>query len=207
MKTKTVSLIFLIYLLLAVCGCTNANTGINRAGTAKTPGAFDAAEVQASSDEDAREKAAHGTVLSSFTTKYNQRDKARANNIQLAARSINEKTVEPGEEFSYNNTVGPTTEKRGYMEAKIFVDGKEEKGYGGGVCQVSSTLYNTVEKSGLETTERHEHSKKVFYVKPNMDAATSYGKIDYKFKNTVDYPIVIKSYADNGSLTVDIVAA
>ncbi len=148
-----------------------------------------------------------GKVLASFTTLYNDSIKGRSNNVRLAAKSINGKIVQPGGVFSYNEAVGPTIEKRGYMEAKIFIDAKETKGFGGGVCQVSSTLYNTVEKAGLEIVERHEHSKKVYYVKPNRDAATSYGGIYFKFKNTKDFPIIIKTTALKGTLTVDVCVA
>jgi vancomycin resistance protein YoaR len=89
----------------------------------------------------------------------------------------------------------------------VFNQGKESKGYGGGVCQVSSTLFNTAEKAGLEIVERHRHSKRVYYVPKGKDAATSYGGVDFKFKNTLAYPIKINARADDEKVTVSVIKA
>lgn len=140
--------------------------------------------------------------ISEFTTKFNKKSFGRAYNIKLSAKAIDEKEIKPGETFSFNNVVGPTTKESGYKMAQIFVKGKKEKGYGGGVCQVSSTLYNAVLKADLEVTERHSHSKKVYYVEEDKDAATSYGGIDFKFVNNKDYTIKINSYIYDDTITV-----
>lgn len=140
--------------------------------------------------------------ISEFTTKFNKKNFGRAENIRLSAKAIDEKEIMPGETFSYNNTVGPTNKKNGYKMAQIFVKGKKKKGYGGGVCQVSSTLYNAVLAADLEIAERHSHSKKVYYVDEDKDAATAYGSIDFKFVNNKDYTIKINSYIYDDAITI-----
>ncbi|MCL1935955.1 MAG: VanW family protein [Defluviitaleaceae bacterium] len=142
--------------------------------------------------------------LGRFSTKFNINNTPRVENLKLATNAINGKVIEPGAVFSYNETVGPTTEERGFKKSKIFVDGKEKEGFGGGVCQISSTLYNAALNAGMEIIERHKHSKDVAYVEENKDAATSYGVIDLKFKNTHKYPVVINAFIQENTVTVEI---
>ena len=142
--------------------------------------------------------------LSEFSTEFNPKDKNRANNLHLAASAINGAVVPPGEVFSYNETVGPTGEKYGYKKATIFIKGKKSKGYGGGVCQVSSTLFNAADLAGLEIVERHDHSRDVDYVPDGRDAATSYGGVDMKFKNTLAFPIKLSVTIMEGKITAEI---
>ncbi|NLX77754.1 MAG: VanW family protein [Clostridiaceae bacterium] len=131
-------------------------------------------------------------VISSFTTKIYDKDKHRVNNIKLAAEDLDKTVIEPGEVFSFNETVGRRTREKGYEEAPIFVDGEKSKGVGGGVCQVSTTLYNAALEADLEIVERHRHSRKVSYVPEGKDAAVVYNSKDLRFKNTRDYPIEIR---------------
>ncbi|MDR1539596.1 MAG: VanW family protein [Clostridiales bacterium] len=147
-----------------------------------------------------------GFVIGEYSTEFSKNSKERNTNIALAAKSINEAVVKPGETFSYNQAIGPTTKKNGYKRAQIFINGKKAYGYGGGVCQVSSTLYNAVEDAGLEIIERHIHSRPVSYVPKGKDAATSYGDIDFKFKNSEPYPIKIKSEIIDNSVFIQIVS-
>lgn len=156
-------------------------------------------EVMASTEEDTE------TVIGTFSTAYNVDNADRASNVALAAKTINGVVVEAGKEFSYNDTLGPTTKKNGYKMAKIIIKGKESKGYGGGVCQVSSTLYNAVKAAGLEVVERHAHTKPVAYVAEGNDAATSYGSLDFRFENNSDGSVKIVSEAKDGTVTVSIV--
>lgn len=142
--------------------------------------------------------------LSTFVTTFNEGSVGRKNNITIAAKSINGVIIPPGEIFSFNDTVGPTTRQNGFSLAKVFHKGKELKGYGGGVCQVSSTLYNSAEAAGMEIIERHPHSKRVYYVPENRDAATSYGKVDFKFKNILTTPVIISTSVKDGKLTVNL---
>ncbi len=146
-------------------------------------------------------------VLGSYATEFNVKSKSRAHNIKLSSDAINNQLLLPGEIFSFNEAVGPTNKAHGYKIARIFVKGQDSKGYGGGVCQVSSTLYNAVLEAGLPVAERHEHSKEVHYVPEGYDAATSYGSSDFQFINDRAYPVVIRSSTDNGNLVVSVEAA
>ncbi len=150
------------------------------------------------------EEASYGELLGRYVTEFDSQKSARGKNIMIASKRIDGIVVNPGEEFSFNEAVGPTNKKNGFKEARIFVKGKESKGFGGGVCQVSSTLYNAVDAVGLEVTERHEHSKDVQYVPDGRDASTSYGGVDFKFVNNKDFPIIISSYVVDNKVIVDI---
>lgn len=136
--------------------------------------------------------------IASFSTKIqNKRDSNRQGNISITCSSLNNTTVKPGEVFSFCNTVGPSTEVRGYKEANVIVQGVETKGLGGGNCQVSSTLYNAVMAvpNELEVIERHPHSAPVPYIEEGKDAAISFGTHDLKFKNNTNS--IIKIIAEN----------
>lgn len=140
--------------------------------------------------------------ISHFSTSFKNGKKSRVDNITLASVSIDQTVVNPGQIFSFNEKVGPTTKQRGYKKSIVFEKGKEIEGYGGGVCQVSSTLYNAVMLAGLQVIERHEHSKDVWYVEKGKDAATSYGAIDFKFNNNKDFTIIIDSYIQDESIHI-----
>lgn len=140
--------------------------------------------------------------LSEFSTEFDESDKGRSNNIKTASRSIDNIVIYPGETFSYNESVGPTIKRYGYEKATIYDKGTKKKGYGGGVCQVSSTLYNAAEKAGMEIIERHHHSLPVSYVPEGKDAATSYGGIDFKFVNNKSYPVKINSWVSANKLVI-----
>lgn len=142
--------------------------------------------------------------IANFSTKIYIKDSGRQHNIGLTTSKLNGTIVEPGETFSFCNTVGKATADKGYKKADIYdSEGNIIQGYGGGNCQVSSTLYNAVLTiPNLNIIERHEHSRKVNYVEPGKDAAVSYGNIDFKFKNDNNYSI--KIYASNAPDSVDI---
>ena len=132
-------------------------------------------------------------LLAQFSTKIYSTDSARQNNLEITSKKLNGTVVKPNETFSFTKTIGPSTAAKGYAEADIYdSNGNKIKGYGGGNCQVSSTLYNAVQKvSSLEVVERHEHSNTVPYVKEGHDAAVAYGSVDFKFKNTNNFSIKI----------------
>lgn len=132
-------------------------------------------------------------LLAQFSTKIYSTDSARQNNLEITSKKLNGTVVKPNETFSFTKTIGPSTAAKGYEEADIYDShGNKIKGYGGGNCQVSSTLYNAVQKvSSLEVVERHEHSNTVPYVKEGHDAAVAYGSVDFKFKNTNNFSIKI----------------
>ena len=143
-------------------------------------------------------------VLSTFTTKFNKNSKARTHNMKLSSIAIDNHVLKPGETFSFNKVVGYAGPQQGYQKAIIFVEGKEETAYGGGICQVSSTLYNAALGAKLTIVERHPHSKPVNYVEKGKDAATSYNGVDLKFKNPHPFPVTINSYMSDSAFTVEI---
>jgi vancomycin resistance protein YoaR len=137
-------------------------------------------------------------LLSDFSTSYAASNKNRTTNLILAANKINGTVVMPGETFSYNQVVGERTIEAGYKEAAIYVNGKVEDGLGGGICQITTTLYNAVLLANLEIVERSNHQFVPSYSDASRDATVVYGAIDFKFKNNRDYPIKITCSVANG---------
>lgn len=131
--------------------------------------------------------------LSKFSTSFSSSNYSRSTNISLAAQKLNGVVIMPGETFSYNQTVGQRTKAAGFKEAPAYLNGQVVQEVGGGICQVSSTLYNAVLYSNLEIVERYNHGFKPSYVKPGLDATVSWGGPDFKFKNNRNYPIRIKT--------------
>lgn len=144
--------------------------------------------------------------ISSFTTKIYTKTSERQNNIKITCSSLTGKIINPGESFSFVATVGKATPERGYQEADIFdADGNKTKGYGGGNCQVSTTLYNALLKlPQITITERHSHSNDVPYIAKGKDAAVAHGSKDLKFVNNYDYPIKIEAIPTTNDLTIKI---
>lgn len=141
--------------------------------------------------------------IASFSTTIYDKEEARIHNIKLAVSKLDGATVNAGEEFSFNNTVGPMGEKQGYQKATGFNgNGKKVKIYGGGMCQISSTLYNAALIANFEITERHPHSRRVYYVAKDKDATVSYGGADLKFKNNSDSKIKITATTDGHEVTI-----
>ena len=140
--------------------------------------------------------------LGKFSTDYSSSSADRAYNIKLATEKINGYVLEPGEEFSYNEVVGPRTADRGFRIANVYVGNTVQPGIGGGICQVSSTMYNAVILADLEITERRNHTLPVSYVPMGRDATVSYGTTDFRFKNNTSYPIEIRATAENGTNTI-----
>lgn len=141
-------------------------------------------------------------VLGTCTTKLNTGEVNRTHNIDLAAKSVNGTIVCPGDIFSYNGTVGERTAARGYREAKIFAQGEVVDGLGGGICQLSSTVYMATLRSNLEQVSRSPHRYAVSYTPLGQDATVYWGSLDYQFKNNTAYPI--KVYADLSGDTVTV---
>ncbi len=142
--------------------------------------------------------------ISSYSTRYDGGDKDRSTNLEIACKKIDEKIVLPGETFSYNKTLGARTTKAGYKTAKVYENGAVVDGIGGGICQISSTLYNAVLKANMQTVERRNHQFITSYVPEGRDATVAYGVTDFKFKNTRKYAIKIKATASNGVATISI---
>ncbi|MBQ8283886.1 MAG: VanW family protein [Clostridia bacterium] len=139
--------------------------------------------------------------ISAYTTYYNEKDTGRCENIAIAASLIDGITVQPYGEFSFNQTVGRRTEEAGFKQAKIIVNGEYVVGVGGGVCQVSTTLYNAALKAGLYVGEYHPHSLRVSYVSPSRDAMVSTHS-DLCFTNTRPHPVFISAQVFQGGIKI-----
>jgi vancomycin resistance protein YoaR len=144
-------------------------------------------------------------IWASFTTSFDPSDANRTANIRLSARRINGHIVYPGQTFSFNEVVGPRDKEHGFKEALEIVDGEFVPGIGGGVCQVSSTLYNAVILANLDVAERSNHSKPLGYVGLGRDATVAYGALDFKFTNNSGSPVMIMAETESSKLVVGIV--
>ncbi len=144
--------------------------------------------------------------IASYTTTLYDSESNRIYNINKACEVINYTIVKPDEEFSFNNIIGPMDESNGYKKATGFdSDGKLIKISGGGMCQISSTIYNAVLIANLEVVERHPHSRRVNYVPIDKDATIFYPTLDFKFKNNTKDNIKILCSTDNYSITVKLI--
>lgn len=140
-------------------------------------------------------------LISAFTTYFDSSNFDRAHNIRLAAATVNGTVLAPGEVFSFNGVVGERTADRGFKSAKIIEKGEFVDGVGGGVCQVSTTLYNAALLAGCQITEFHPHSLAVSYVPPSCDAMVSGTYYDLKFKNSLSEKLYIRAAAGKGYVT------
>ena len=191
-------------------GCANFNVAIYRANYPDLQAAFGndlasycahyaangAAEGRnATTLISAGEGAQAAIVRGSCTTKFDPRA-SRATNIAVAASRINGVVIQPGEEFSFNKTILPRTAANGYVEAPIYVSGKHSTGTGGGICQVSSTMYSAMLNGGIPATERHPHSLPVPYLPEGRDATIAGNYYDLRFVNIYNTPLQISAVAD-----------
>mgnify|MGYP000684302809 FL=1 len=141
-------------------------------------------------------------LLSSYSTSFASSSSNRATNVSLATNKINGKVLMPGEVFSFNGTVGKRTPQAGFKVAGVYMNGQVATDYGGGICQVSSTLYNAVLRANLEIVDRSNHMFEVGYVPIGTDATVSWGAPDFKFKNSRSYPIKIVTSSSNRKCVV-----
>lgn len=142
--------------------------------------------------------------IGSFSTRFNAGNVSRSRNVANAARLINTTVIYPGETFSVHDTISPLTEDNGYYAAPSYNNGQVVDSIGGGVCQVSTTLYNAVLRSELEVVERSPHSMAVTYVEPSMDAAIAGDYKDFKFKNNTEVPVYIEGGTYSGTIFFNI---
>ncbi|MGE4214900.1 MAG: VanW family protein [Anaerotignaceae bacterium] len=145
------------------------------------------------------------SLLGTFYTKYTGSESLGRNiNLRVGCEHITGTVVKPGDVFSMNETLGDQTYENGYRNAAVIVNGKLEDGLAGGVCQISTTLYNAVVKAELDVVERRNHSLAVAYVPLGQDAAIAGNYTDFKFKNSTDYPIYVEAYIANGKLVTNV---
>ncbi len=143
-------------------------------------------------------------IIGTATTEYDIEDTARETNITLAAMNINGSVLYPGDEFSTVKAIGPTTQENGFALGASYASNDIVETYGGGVCQVSSTLYDAVLEAELQVTERHNHTMRIHYVRPAFDATISEDTVDFRFVNNTDTPIYIEAQVGYGTLTFNI---
>ena len=195
-KIITLIIIF-IFCTFSLCGCENndnnnkTTTDINKTGlTVELPTIKEPVEQE----------------IANFSTTIKSKGAGRLNNIRITCSKINGQIVDSMQEFSFEQIVGKSTPEEGYQKADIFVNKQIVQAYGGGNCQVSSTLYNAVlQVPELNITERHPHGRKVDYVPEGKDAAVSYGTLDLKFINNLDTKIKIYASSDDNTVNIRIV--
>ncbi|MFA1712640.1 VanW family protein [Peribacillus frigoritolerans] len=140
--------------------------------------------------------------IGEYRTYFNVNNKNRSNNISLATEAINNYVVFPGEVFSFNQVVGKRSAEKGYLLARVIVKGEFSEGIGGGICQVSSTLFNAIDNAGLETIQRYSHTRSVPYVPSGRDATVSWYGPDFSFKNKYNQPILIRAKTQGGMVSI-----
>lgn len=140
-----------------------------------------------------------GTCTTSFSTSSSN----RINNIEVAAGHLNNMVIMPGQEVSVSDAIKPRTTENGYRSAGAYLNGRTVPAIGGGICQVSSTVYNAVKNSGLTVLERHPHSMPVHYLPLGLDAAISAGTKDLRFRNDYSAPVILQAYTEGKNLIVN----
>lgn len=208
--TKKYLWIFFIFLLIGgvtffVLNKSNKDDGYNAERMSISNTKLEAGDWKLENINQEEEKEKNNEhELGSFSTKLPNDTEAREDNIKLACKILNGTEIKSGETFSLWEVLGCPTKEKGYEKAKTFTsDGEVTKSYGGGICQLSSTIYNAVLKvDGLKITERHEHSRDVPYIEDGKDAAVSYNTSDLKFENTLDYDVKIEAEVEERKVKV-----
>jgi vancomycin resistance protein YoaR len=143
-------------------------------------------------------------LIGRYVTYFNKHNEERTQNIVLATERINNAVVFPGEVFSFNGVVGKRTKEKGYKKAPVIIKGELSEDIGGGICQVSSTLYNAVDQAGVKILERYHHSKRVPYVPLGRDATVSWYGPDFTFRNAYNQPLLIRAKVIGGQVITSI---
>lgn len=141
--------------------------------------------------------------MSTFTTRF-ERGEPRVRNIEIAARQLDGEVVEPGKTFSFNEVVGPRTRDRGYIPAPVIMGSRLVMDTGGGICQVSSTLYNAVFRAGLDIERARAHTMWMPEYPDGREAAVAYPELDFRWRNDTDHPVRIETEYTGSSITVSL---
>lgn len=141
-------------------------------------------------------------VLAEYSTRFNPAERNRTHNLKLGATMLDGTVLRSGEEFSLNRALGPRTKERGFKKAPTIINGELVPTYGGGVCQIATTLYNAVLLAGMKVTERHHHSRPIPYTPAGRDATIVYDRLDLKFVNNLSHPVMLQVAADDGRFRV-----
>lgn len=142
--------------------------------------------------------------IAHYSSSLVERSATQRQNIRMAAQRLDGAVVGPGERCSFNAMVGPRTVERGFVPANAFMEGQLTRSLGGGICQVSSTLYAAVQETSLKVLERSPHHTVVQSVPPGRDAAVWYGKADLVWQNTFEQPVKIRAIADDARLRIEL---
>jgi len=204
---KKIAILF-SFLSLFLIGCIDTNTS-KKDSIASTQNTIDnnnTSNVTRLSSEFPSTLEINEEQISTFSTKISQDDASRQKNIKIGCEELNGSIVKAGETFSFCDTLGPATPEKGYEKAETFdSDGNTIMDYGGGKCQISSTLYNAVlAVPTLTVIERYPHSKRVYYVEEGKDATVCYGSVDFKFRNDNDFDIKIVASGETDTLTISL---
>ena len=143
-------------------------------------------------------------LIGKASTPLLDKDENRLKNIHRAAEQISGITIDAGETFSFNAIVGERSAETGYEIAPVILYGEKKNDYGGGVCQLATTIFQAAEDAGLKITERHNHQKDIGYAEHGRDAAVNYGSLDMKFVNNTDFPILIALLIGKNTVNAEI---
>jgi vancomycin resistance protein YoaR len=143
------------------------------------------------------------SVVSSYTTTYGGTP-GRLNNVQLVSRLIDGTLIKPGGTFSFNETTGERTAAKGFQEAPVIINGELQNGLGGGICQVSTTVFNAAFTAGLPITARTNHALYISHYPLGRDATVNYPDLDLRFTNDTDNWLLLRTFVGSGSLTVNL---
>ena len=194
-------ILILVLSIILLTGCNNNDSSSNYSAERTTY------DVNTTNAENYNYYSSDSQELFTYKTTIYTKTDERQNNVRLACNQLNGVIVSPFETFSFCETLGPATPEDGYQKADTFdSEGEIYQEYGGGKCQVSSTLYNAVKDiPGIEIVERSEHSNEVPYVPDGLDAAVAYGSVDFKFKNNNTYSIKILANATDDEVIIRII--
>jgi len=198
---KKITIIFSLLSIFLV-GCNNTNTNETN-NTVITENTINNNATRLSTE---RTISKQEEEICTFSTKIEQNDPSRQKNIELACQKLTGTVVKVGETFSFCDTLGPATPEEGYEKAEIFdSEGNVIMEYGGGKCQISSTLYNAIlDVPEFAIIERYPHSNRVYYVEEGKDATVCYGSVDFKFRNDNNFDVKIVSTVSGDTLTVSL---
>lgn len=199
MKKRFV-LVILMAFLCSGCGSDNKNENINKTSQKEITGEH----IKTTTAPKKPENTPKPEVIGEFSTRIVDKAPERLDNLKIACNYLSKVTVKPQEEFSFNNTLGARTEEKGYKKGYVFEGTEKVEAIGGGICQISSTLFNAVKNAGFKVIERHPHKRKVDYVARGKDATVSYGELDFKFVNNKDYTVKIEAYITDTEVVIRI---
>ncbi len=195
-----------VFILTCILMCVSFGAQAAPIGVGLDAYAWDSAQVSVAKPHPKKLVGYIETELSRATTRYETyaSQANRNENMRLATVAIHNTILYPDEIFSYNQTVGPRTTERGFKIATVFEGGEKVPGLGGGICQISSTLYMATKKTSLSIVERYKHSIPVTYCSRDDEATVSWGVLDYRFKNTLDIPVRIEASMGGGICNIAI---